>query len=101
MIAKNAGVGHVRQTSADVRQRAQTLPTFCPAGFDSHKMSNKENKNDHCRRGTSFWSQKDRNYRRLDGKIQDTFLKNTGDLKGDFNDKYNKKKTFFHNWYGL
>ncbi len=53
------------------------------------------------RRGTAFWSQKYSNYRRLDGKIQDTFLKNTGDLKGDFNDKYNKKKTFFYNWYGL
>ncbi len=34
------------------------------------------------RRGTAFWSQKYRNYRRLDGRIQDTFLKNTGDLKG-------------------
>ncbi len=42
---------------------------------------------DVCRRGTAFWSQKYRNYRRLDGTIQDTFLKNTGDLKGDFNDK--------------
>ncbi len=31
------------------------------------------------RRGTAFWSQKYRNYRTLDGKIQDTFLKNTGD----------------------
>ncbi len=34
------------------------------------------------RHGTAFWSQKYRNYRRLDGKIQDTFLKNTRDLKG-------------------
>ncbi len=25
------------------------------------------------RRGTTFWSQKYRNYRRLDGKIQDTY----------------------------
>ena len=40
------------------------------------------------RRGTAFSSQKYRNYRRLEGKIQDTFLKNTGDLKGDFNDKF-------------
>ncbi len=46
------------------------------------------------RRGTAFWSPKYRNYTRLDGKIQDTFLKNTGDLKGDFNDKYNKKNLF-------
>ncbi len=50
------------------------------------------------RRGTAFWSQRYTNYRSLDAIIQDTFLKNTGDLKhvkGNFNDKYNKKKTFF------
>ena len=37
---------HVRQTSADVRQRAQTLPDIGPAEFNTHKMSDKENKND-------------------------------------------------------
>ncbi len=44
VIVKYAG--HVWQTSADVRQRTQTVPDICLAGFNTHKMSNKENKND-------------------------------------------------------
>ena len=39
-----------------------------------------------------------RNYRRLDGKIQDTTLKNTGDLKGGFNDKYNSPDHYISNY---
>ena len=42
VIAKYAG--HVRQTSSDVRQIAQTLPDIL---FNTHKPSHKENKNDH------------------------------------------------------
>ncbi len=40
VIVKYAG--HVRQSSGDVRQRAQT---FCPAGFSTGKMSDREDKN--------------------------------------------------------
>ncbi len=42
VIAKYAG--HVRQNSGDVRQRAETLPD---TGFETHTISDKENKNDH------------------------------------------------------
>ncbi len=37
---------HVRQTSANVRQGDKHCRTFYPAGFNTHKMSDKENKND-------------------------------------------------------
>ncbi len=36
---------YVRRASADVRQRDHTLP-FCPAEFNTHKIPDKENKND-------------------------------------------------------